>query len=169
MSDRYIQHITLTTGDTRRSYRDEVAADAVERISTTLLPEALAADVPAGDLGPQIPDTNLYLVAMSTGRCGVIGAVAQRAEWRHALQHIKWARSPYGTIAVCAERRCSRRLWSLLHHPNSIYVTDPQTPPVDPWCAWSAVRPEYDEREGMRAAPDPALDDFIRCFAWAWI
>lgn len=158
MTDRYINHVTITTGDTRRSYRDEVADDVVEWISATLLPESLA-EHDAGDLGPAIPSTGLHLTAMSGGRCGLVASV---------ISPVEESDRPFVPVlvfGVAAESRCAAKIWDLLHMPGSYYVTDPHTPPASPWCA-ARLEPAASTL-GRHALM--MLGDFERCLAWAWL
>jgi hypothetical protein len=158
-SDRYIQHITLTTGDTRRSYRDEVADEVVEALSTTLLPEALVERDP-GEFGPQIPGMTLYLAAVARGRCGLVASVVMPLTEGSDRPFV-----PVLIFGVAAEARCSRKVWDLLHMPGSYYVTDPETPPAPPWCAarLESVASILGRQTLMM------LGDFERCLAWAWL
>jgi len=155
---RYIQHITLTTGDTRRSYRDEVGDDVVEYLSTTILPEALAEREP-GAQGPEISGMGLHLTALARGRCGLIASVVSPVEGGDRPY------VPVLVMGVAAEPRCSRKVWELLHMPGAYYVTDPATPPSPPWCA-ARLEPAASilGRERLMM-----LGDFERCLAWAWL
>jgi hypothetical protein len=153
---RYIQIITTTTGDTRRSYRDEVADYVVEYIATSLLPEALVERDP-GELGPAIPNTGLHLTALSRGRCGLIASVVFKGGDRPFV--------PVLVFGVAAQSRCATRLWDLLHMPGTYYVTHPATPPAPPWCA---VRLEpAAAMMGRRVMM--ILGDYERYLAWAWL
>lgn len=149
--ERYIWHVTLNTGDTRRSPRSEVSDEAVI-VCRDLIDRATAG------AEPRIPGQDATLTMAAEGRCALatVWALADHA--------------PLVTIGFAAHSRCAPRLWEILHDPASRM---PQQPPIAtrigerPDAPWCAARIEI----GLALHVEDAhwLGDFERCLAWAWI
>ena len=145
--DRYIHHVTLTTGHTRRSWRYEITPEAMYVVAG-LLEQAVVegeAAIPAAE-----PACNVSVTV--EGQC-MIATV--------------WGpeRAPLVTLGVAARARCGAKLWPMLHHHAALpLVTRTEERPDEPWCA---VRLE----PGIAIYTDAAhwLGDFERCIAWAWL
>jgi len=153
MTERYIWHVTLDTGNTRRSPRSEVS-DAILPGVRSMLKLALAGGQ------PQVMN-GCTLTAAAEGRC-LLGTV-----WAPVVTSSKPV--PVVTIGVAEHSRCGRRLWQLMHDVAERtgmppLATDRNNPPQEPWCA---ARIEI----GSVAALETMewLGDFERCLAWAWL
>lgn len=146
---RYLHHVTLTTGDVRRSPREEVSPEALAD-AQQLLVYVLQLDAPPRVIMPALGDYTL--TARASGRC-LLGLV-------RAPQEI----DPLATIGIAAHSRCGAWLWRDLHGGQTPVVTDRERCPPEPWVA-SALHP--------RAAAHPGamlwLGDFERCLGWAWL
>jgi hypothetical protein len=145
---RYIHHVTLTTGDTRRSYRSEVADVAIAALHD-MLARALETDDRVS-----IPGREHYgLFARAEGRC-MMGQV--------------WSPEPRSmalvVLGVAGISRCGIRLWRLLHETTLPLATSPEKQPQAPWVA---ARLEYGAPHDLPAME--WLGDFERCLAWAWL
>jgi hypothetical protein len=140
--DRYLQHVTLSTGHSIPSPRSEVGDDVVQALRPLLQRALRGEHVP-------IPRVTGYTVSGAAfGRC---------CELR--------VRGPAGlalTIGVAAHSRCGARLWRELHHHRPELPTSPLDAPAEPWCA-DRIEPGYDAAGAAWAA------DFSRCMAWTWI
>lgn len=147
---RYIDHITLTTGHSRRSPRAEVADDVVA-VCADLIVRMLAtpnATVP-------LPHPAGYSVGgIAAGKC---------------LVATVWADGPpsevVATIGVAGGSKCGATLWRALHKwGETPVVTDAARMPPKPWVAAAldaAIVRHMDAAEW--------LGDFERCLAWAWL
>lgn len=139
---RYIEHVTLTTGHQRRSWRHEISPEAMHVVSALL--DAVLAE---GETA--IPATGCTLTATADGRCMIATVWHERA--------------PLVTFGVAAKSRCGVRLWTLLRHHAVVPLAEVERP-GEPWCA---VRLE----PGLALYPETAhwLGDFERRLAWAWL
>jgi hypothetical protein len=148
---RYIKHITLDTGHTRRSPRDEVDDQAV-----AALQDGITLMLSGGR--PQIPGMDGYaMTGTAQGRCLIATA---------------WGPSgtPLVTIGVATRSLCGAPLWRILHDPagriaaQTPLASNGQRCPEEPWCA---ARLEI----GLAVDHDAAhwLGDWERCLAWAWL
>jgi hypothetical protein len=139
----YLWHITLNTGDTRKSPRSEVTDAAV----TAVLPhmrKALAgslAEIPFVGEGYRLKATAEG--AFLLGTIMVIGA-------------------PALTFGVAPESRDAAQLWKLLHRGPGI-VTEAAQPPAAPWLGVRIDVPHLIPSIAEWAA------DYERCVAWAWV
>lgn len=144
---RYIHHVTLTTGHTRRSWRHEISPEAMHVVSAML--DAVLVEREVAIPATEPPCT---VSVTAEGRC-MIATV--------------WGpeRAPLATFGVAAKARCGVKLWTLLHgHAVGPLATSPHERPQEPWCA---VRLEPTLVLHERAAE--WLGDFERCLAWAWL
>lgn len=150
----YIEHITLTTGHTRRSERAEVDAAVIATLQP-LLAEAMHGHVVVPGLGTD--SLRLTLTGSQEGRCSVWTVWAWLPE----------GRAPVVTLGVAFHSRCGAQLWRLLHEDaewTGIELqTDPERCPPEPWIG---------ARLDIGSAVMPAevmlrLGDFERCVAWA--
>lgn len=148
MSERYLHHVTLTSGHVRHSPRSEVRDDVLTLLAP-LLDRALS--------GEPVP------VPGVTGGYTITGG----AEGRCCTLTV-WApgRVPVVTIGVATHSRCGAGLWRLLHdHAVGMPVatTRDQVPPEP----WYAARLEVGALQHRDAAA--WCGDFERCLAWCWI
>lgn len=158
MRDRYIRHITLTTGHSRDSYRSEVS-DAAVAVCRDLI-----ARITAGAVAEpvQIPGVGeYYLSGRASGRC----LLATVWSGRHAPSlHDPAVPAPLCTIGIASHSRCGASLWQMLHqHGETPVVTDPNRCPPEPWVAVA-----LDAGIIEHQATAHWLGDFERCLAWAW-
>jgi len=157
MNNRYLNHITLTTGDTRRSYRDEVSADAIDACQD-LLDDAL-----------DQPEIHAVIPGIEP-KCTLTAAVASGAliatVWSSPveLKGQSPQRAPLATIGVATRSTSGAKLWSVLHQMRPELKTFGQAPPGAPWVA---ARLEI----GIALMPEAAhwLGDFERCLGHAWL
>ncbi|MFM1991293.1 MAG: hypothetical protein RJA99_4250 [Pseudomonadota bacterium] len=145
MGDRYVQHVTLDTGDVRRSPRSEVRDDIVEMLDGWIGRMLAGETVQAGDVG-------IALTAQSRGRCLLIEVADSRSL------------DPLATIGVGTHSRCGSPLWRELHADARGTATSPDRPPPEPWVA-ARLRPDLQQHLGVAEI----LGDLERCLAWAWI
>jgi hypothetical protein len=151
MAARYIAHVTLTTGHSRRSPRSEVSDAAIDVCAR------LIAGFAAGQVSePQpIPGAPGYSVSGRTGGRCMIATV--------------WADGPPSelvvSIGVAEHERCGATIWRALHEVSHLpTMTSPDEQPRAPWCG-VLIEP------AIVAHQDAArwLGDFERCLAWAWL
>jgi hypothetical protein len=139
---RYILHMTLGTGDIRRSWRHEVE-DGVVSLIRQQIAEMLA--------GLPVEVRPGYAMAGAAAGAALLATVSRD-------------RVPLVTIAVAAKAKASARLWDELRRPVPGAAAAAGEPPQAPWVAarlWPALA-----RDPEAAA---WLGDFERCLAWAWI
>lgn len=147
----YINHITLTTGHTRRSYRREVSHEIIATLQPMIL--ALAQ---SGEATLPIDDGEWRIDGPQMGKSCRVWTVWHRDN------------SPICTIGLATKSRCGGEIWRALHDmpmpPDDVVITDRGDVPAAPWLA---VRLHI----GAALHPDcqPWLGDFERCLAWAWI
>lgn len=144
---RYLHHITLTTGDSRRSWRHEVDPEIMPQLHAMVE----AARAPDGVAIPAVePPCRLYLE--DTARC--------------AMFSIQLGGEPVVTFAVAAHQRCGAQHWLTLIETarvpcRSTAEDRPETP-------WLAARLE----PGMGLLSRDSilmLGDLERIIAWAWL
>lgn len=158
---RYLHHVTLTTGHSRRSYRDEVDDDVVE-ICSSILDDALAdprrhVEIPAC--------YGCTLTATAEGGALIVTVWGPPTE----VRTLGLQRPPLATFGVAERSRHGARLWRVLHQAQGANVqTSPEQRPPEPWVA---ARIEIgivmlgDQAEVIM----PIIGDLERCLAWAWI
>lgn len=143
MTDRYLWHVTLDTGHSRRSYRNEVD-DAVITLVRQQINEALS--------GLHVVIRPGYTLMANTAAGALLVTV------------IADTNAPLCTIAIARNSRQSRDLWSMLKQPVEIGAVATGEPPPPPWCA-VRLYPGLAEHVDALAW----LGDFERCVAWGWI
>lgn len=144
--ERFVYHVTLTTGHTRKSYRDEVDDEAVE-VCRALIAHAI------DGARPVIPGTDRCRLAAETSRKrGLLCSVREP-------QHDK----PIITFAIAPNSLSAAVLWRVLVETARTPVVPMECPPA-PYCA---VRLE--QGAVAHAYVLPVLADFERCIAWAWM
>lgn len=145
----FIRHITLTTGDSRDSYRSEIGPDIIARFEPIML------HLEHGRNGTTpVPGIDGYSIGGRTSGGCLVATV--------------WANGPPAeivcTIGIALHSRCGATLWKALHRWGEAPVrTDPTQCPPEPWCAAALYT-------GIVRHVDAAdwLGDFERCLAWAW-
>lgn len=148
--DRYLHHVTLTTGHVRRSWRHEIDP-AIMPVVAALVASAREE---TGALIPHLePACRLYIE--DTARCALCSVRIDDDV-------------PILTMVVANHARCGSQLWELLHNTATTPVaTRISERPPEPWCA---VRIEA--AAAMFPPPHmllPTLADMERCVAWAWL
>jgi hypothetical protein len=143
MADRYLWHVTVTTGHSRKSYRSEIQPQAIQVCRDLLEQMKDGARV-------AIPGVSGYFVSgRLTGKCASFSVYAG------------------GTLllsfAVAENERCGQALWKGLHNVEGLATqTDPEKQPRAPWLGVALA-------EGIALYPQAAgfLGDFERCIGWA--
>lgn len=158
MTDRYLHHVTLTTGDSRRSYRSEVSREAVD-LCSELLDDAIAQP----KIHTVIPRVRpqCTMTATAEGRALIVTIWGPPTELRGSAP----VRPPLVTMGVGVHSRSGAKLWSLLHSGREAELaTDPDECPPEPWVG---VRMEV----GVALTPEATewLGDLERCLGWAWV
>jgi hypothetical protein len=147
---RYLHHVTLTTGHTRRSWRHEIDPGIMSRVADLI-------ETAREETGALIPgvEPRCWLYIDDTARCAVMTVRLDDDV-------------PLLTFAIVAHARCGAQLWRMLHESATTPVaTRIAERPQEPWCA---VRIEA----GAILFPPPhpllpTLADMERCVAWAWL
>lgn len=152
MTTRYVEHITLATGHTRRSPRSEVADEVVTALACSLRAAIAGAQVPVPYVTPRCT-----LTATGEGRC-LVATVWGGGDDRGRPV-------PLVTIGVATHARCGGQVWRLLHdHALLPPRTDRDRQPPAPWCA-ARLEPGV----ALHREVDDWIGDYERCLAWAWI
>lgn len=143
--NRFIRHITLTTGHSRDSYAGEVTPEAVE-VCKDLIRQMVAVQ------RPRIPGFESFSVTgVRHGRC-FVATVWSGGE-------------PIVTIGIATHSRCGAEVWQALHKSASLLcATSADQCPTEPWCA-ARLEPHSLFYPDVMAW----VGDFERCMAWAWI
>lgn len=145
MINPYLWHITLESGDTRRSPRSEVS----QQVLATMAPHLRRA-LAAGRAGDPIPTTDSRLTATASGP-NLVATV------------LSYDGVPLVTFGVASRSRGAGALWGALHE-GRLTTTDRAELPAAPWCA-----------ARLEAGPEYLTDvsewigDYERIIAWAWI
>src|SRR5579885_1820950 len=145
---RYLHHITLTTGHTRRSWRHEIEPDLMPGLKELV---ATAREETGALLPGIVPQCWLYIT--DTTRC--------------ALCSVRTTDDvPVLTFAVAEHARCGAQLWQILIETATVPCkVEIDARPQTPWCA---VRIDA----GIALMPEESakrLGDIERCIAWAWL
>jgi hypothetical protein len=134
----FILHVALQTGDTRRSFREDIETATIE-----ILRPLCAAD---GEHEiPSVPNRRLQVTR--SGRLLLATVIAHAA---------------IVSIAVADQSVGADRLW-LMMHENAALKTHPDRPPREPWCASReeiGLQDCPEDRSWLR--------DFENCLAWTW-
>lgn len=158
MTTPYITHITLTTGHTRRSPRDEVGDDILRALHPFL-----AGLLHTGARQPlPVPALAHYSASAAVDAGGLVCTV-----WGPAGPHTPGKPHPGNalpivTLGVAQRSRQGPDLWGMMR--AQFGGAPGLARPAEPWCA-VALHP------GLAQYPDTAewLGDLERCIAWAWI
>jgi hypothetical protein len=145
----YLHHTTLTTGHTRRSYRNEVHDVAVAACASGL---AIALAKPGTHAAVAVDALEGYTITATAAGACLVATV-----WH--------GDTPICTIGVASNARCAVHLWKMLHDTSTEpLITTSDKRPQAPWCA-ARLEP------GLLARLDATawLGDFERTLAWAWI
>lgn len=145
LRERWLHHLTLTTGHVRRSPRSEVADDVVEMLRPLL---ARAVD---GDTVAVPGSTPLCVLRARRVTGGALLAVVALA-----------GGGPLISLAVSGRSRSSSVAWAEITAVADIMRHD--SPPPTPWCG-VVLHPAIAQL-GMAAG---WLGDLERCIAWTWL
>lgn len=140
-NERYLWHTTLQTGDSRKSYRSEVADDVIPHLREWLhrMQEGERVEILPG----------YWCSGRISGRCATFSVFA-------------------GTelilaFGVAEHARCGAALWRGLHNAEGLpWKTDPETQPQAPWIGVALT-------DAFHAHPGAWdwVGDFERCLGWA--
>jgi hypothetical protein len=151
----YLNHITLSTGHTRRSPRAEVANDTIK-----ILQLWLKAAIAHGDDDYPLPgplgDRDGFVAGARVQDGALICSIGQ-------MRSGQVRSGPMVTFGVAARSRQSGELWALMcaQYGSAAALIAPSTP----WCA-VALHPEFMRQAGGMSE---WVGDFERCAAWAWV
>jgi hypothetical protein len=134
-----IFHVTLQTGQSNRSYRQDVS-DATIAALRPLVRADGQYDI------PKIEGRKLWVTR--TGRLILATIVAE---------------SPICTLAIADRSVGAEKLWQMIHEKAKA-VTDPARPPPAPWCAMRLEPGLAACRDDATW-----LADFQRCLAWTFL
>lgn len=136
---KYIIHLTLNTGHSRRSYREEVTDDVI-----AMLDEWMTAG--AGSDDPlQVPNCPGYtMTGEGSRKCAVFTVFARD--------------TPIATFGIAGHSRCGGQLWKRMIEDFGAVNLDM---PAPPWCVVAV-------HAALSLCPDANvwLGDFERCMAW---
>jgi hypothetical protein len=148
-TDRYIWHVVLPYGLTRRSRKGDIASQDLAAASA-LLDAALTSERLADDPGTPLPIPGYRIHTIYRGRCLMV-----------RVSHDDG--TLLAIMGIADHQRCGAKIWRLLNEIPSTLEGSPELPQQP----WSAVR----LMPGMDIYPDAAqwLGDLERRLAWAWI
>ena len=146
---KYLHHLTINTGHSRRSYRREVADWAI-----AALHEPLA--VARTEQEAEVPGQPGYVFVAAEDGPQLIA---------HIYGPISHGSRPLLiTMGVARRSRGAENLWQLLWSGAEGPAVPLSAQPEAPWCA---------VRFGTGLLTDPSaaewLGDFERCLAWTWL
>ena len=158
MKSPYITHITLSTGHSRNSPREEVGDDILSVLHPWL------SDLIVGKIHLPLPVPALYhYTASATLDAGalLVTIFAPRGPHTPGKPH-RGELDPLVTLGVAQRSRHGGDLWAMMVAQFGS-VPGLKRPP-EPWCA-IALHP------GLMTHPQTTewLSDLERCIAWAWI
>jgi hypothetical protein len=157
----HLNHVTLTTGHTRKSYHDEVSAEAIETCMR-LLDLALAQPekhTPIPGIEPQ-----LTITVATTGGALIATVWTPPIE----VRNLGPQRAPIAMIGVATRSTSGAKLWDVMHQMRPELPTYGRPQPGTPWVAARLEVGVTLLGEDMRRVM-MALGDFERCLAWAWL
>lgn len=160
MTARWITHVTLNTGHTRRSMAGEVSAKAIT-YTRELIDRALSADAEIPMRPP--PLQHYRLSAAATGPALALTVHAPLGPHLAGAVHNGAAR-PLITLAVAAKWAGGPKLWDKMIDAAGAARALSATRPQAPWAAvllWPAIAQHEDATRW--------LGDFERTAAWAWV
>ncbi len=134
-----ILHVTLQTGHTSRSYRQDVS------------------DTTIATLRPLVGADGAYAIP------GVSARKLQVTRTGRLLLATIRGENPICTLAVADRSVGADRLWEMIHERTKA-ATDPSRPPQAPWCA-ARLEPGFASCPDDVAW----LADFQRCLAWTFL
>lgn len=156
---RYIEHLTLTTGHSRRCWREEVADNVLELLRP-LIDQAVR---PSIKTGRYVPLPNVVsprcTITATTGR----GRALLVTIWAPPVQG-GTAPTPLVTLGVAPTSLAGAELWrQMVPGGGEEQMPRPAAPAV-PWCAV-----QMHDSAALWPEAMSWLGDFERCLAWAWV
>lgn len=155
----YIIHITLSTGHTRNSPREEVGDD----ILRLLVPWLNGLTQQPGQRAPlPVPDLAHYSASATVDAGALLATIwGPRGPYLPGRAHDGEA-DPLVTLGVAQRSRHGGDLWAMM--VAQFGVAPGLKRPAEPWCAIAL-------HAGLMAHPQTAewLGDLERCIAWAWV
>lgn len=146
--DRFLRHVTITSGDARDSYRSEVDDEAI-RVCRELLDLAIEGEED-GVRVPVMPGITMAATATS----------------KSCLLTLMRDDDPIVQIGIATHSRAGASLWRVLTevNPSGTPIAVDRCPP-EPWVAARL------EPGAVNCTPDilMAIGDFERCMGWAFI
>ncbi len=153
MPPRYIEHLTIDTGDQRRSHRTEVTDEAVTMLRPLL--ERVAAGERVEVPGSWWPRLDLHgAVGRNRALLVTVSAVEPPAGVPDPGRRV-----PLVSVGVAPTSRAADEVW----HGMTRRHRDERTPSA-PWCA-VRIHPTL----ALYPVAASWLGDLERCIAWAWI
>ncbi len=155
-NEKFLRHITLTTGHARDSYRSEVSDEAVKVCGALIGRLAGSNDDPHNEETYPFPSLPGYWIS---------GQVKSRA-----MLATVWADKnrdmPVLAIGIAMSSKAGASLWRALHRMEGLTLaTSIDKCPPEPWVAAAPL-------PGAALASRSAmmiLGDFERCLGWAFI
>lgn len=153
----YLNHITLSTGHTRRSERAEVSGETLARVGpwlAALIESGQPAPLPVSLLADYTGHASVFdggLIVTISGPPPTTGPMAGKAP-------------PLVTVGAAKRSRHGAALWPLMTGPVMPPANSGVQRPAEPWAAvaiWPTV--------AMYPESAQWLDDLGRCIAWAWL
>lgn len=146
---KYLHHLTMTTGHTRKSYRDEVSDEVVAWARQAIRDAIVSGYVPLPPMG-------------------IEWRLACTRESSKALLCSVWRGvSVVATFGVAAHSRHGSKLWRALMETATTPIAVSQCPP-EPWVA---ARLELGAAAVADDDPEPLgmIADLERCVGWAFL
>lgn len=144
MSEKYLYHVTLQTGHSRKSYRSEVSDEAIAFCRDLLNKMQSGERV-------EIPPGGYFCSARISGHCATFSVFA--------------GTTLLLAFGVVEHERCGAELWRGLHNVEGLpATTDPESQPRAPWIGVALA-------EGLTMYPQTSgwLGDFERVLAWSFL
>lgn len=157
MRSPYLIHITLTTGDSRKSPRSEVGDDTL-----ALVAPWLAEILSSGDQRPLPAQELAHFSASATVQDGGLVCTLWAPAGPHHPGRAAPGRLPMVTFGVAQRSRQGADLWALL--VAQFGAVPGIRKPAEPWCGVVVH-----EAAGAYRGDLHWVGDFERCVAWAWI
>lgn len=164
-----LRHVTLSTGDTRDSFRNEVEGSVIDALAGWIdnairngrkisLPPDTATTSGGLSYGAEIPGCPNFLAMITPHGANVMVSII-------------YGSASVVTFAVATREEGSTSLWNQLHvwaeHEGVMPVmTSAENPPAVPWCA---AKLDAGIFQPAAFGALPWIGDFERSFAWAWI
>lgn len=164
-----LRHITISTGDARDSFRNEVGRGTISALAGWIDNTIRRGRKICVTPDPGTTSGGVSYGAEIPGCPGFTAVITPHGE--NVMVSVIYGSASVATFAVAMREEGSTSLWNQLHgwaeHEGVMPVmTCAENPPAVPWCA-----AKLDAGIFQLAAFDalPWIGDFERCFAWTWI